>query len=109
MWSALVSWISDVGWALRCGTPETRSSSGRRGGRERDLPHSAQERLGADALLHHHDLEEPLAFLADQSFDLVVMALVHHHVDARGQLLAEIQRVLRPGGILLISTPHPPA
>jgi ubiquinone/menaquinone biosynthesis C-methylase UbiE len=71
------------------------------------LLHSAQERLGADALLHHHDLEEPLAFLADQSFDLVVMALVYHHVDARGQLLSEIQRVLRPGGILLVSTTHP--
>ncbi|MER6568539.1 class I SAM-dependent methyltransferase [Streptomyces sp. NPDC001093] len=71
------------------------------------LLHAARERLGADAVLHHHDLEEPLAFLADESFDLVAMALVYHHIDARGQLLAEIRRVLRPGGTLLVSTTHP--
>lgn len=67
----------------------------------------AQERLGDGATLHQHDLEEPLAFLGDQSFDLAVMALVYHHIDARGQLLAEIRRILRPGGTLLVSTTHP--
>ncbi|MQY33996.1 Ubiquinone biosynthesis O-methyltransferase [Streptomyces sp. RB17] len=71
------------------------------------LLHSARERLGAGVPLHRHDLEEPLAFLADESFDLVVMALVYHHIDARGQLLAESRRVLRPGGTLLVSTTHP--
>ncbi|AKJ09142.1 hypothetical protein ABB07_03615 [Streptomyces incarnatus] len=71
------------------------------------LLHCARERTGADAVLHRHDLEEPAAFLADQSFDLVVMALVYHHIDARRQLLAEIRRVLRPGGTLLVSTTHP--
>ncbi len=67
----------------------------------------ARERLGDRAELHHHDLEEPLAFLADGSFDLVVLALVYHHLDEREQLLAEIRRVLRPGGVLLVSTTHP--
>ena len=71
------------------------------------LLRAARERLGDRAVLHRHDLEEPLAFLADQSFDLAVMALVHHHIDAREQLLAEIRRVLRPGGTLLVSTTHP--
>ncbi|WP_433192404.1 class I SAM-dependent methyltransferase [Nocardia sp. CA-107356] len=71
------------------------------------LLHAAQERLGDGAILHHHDLEKPLAFVEDQSFDLAVMALVYHHIDARGQLLAEIRRVLRPGGSLLVSTTHP--
>ncbi|CAM5278701.1 class I SAM-dependent methyltransferase [Streptomyces aurantiogriseus] len=75
------------------------------------LLRAARARLGdrAAAALHHHDLEEPLTFLADGSFDLVVMALVYHHVDARAQLLAEIRRVLRPGGTLLVSTTHPTA
>ncbi|GAA2401532.1 hypothetical protein GCM10010420_30490 [Streptomyces glaucosporus] len=73
------------------------------------LLRAARERLGEDAELYHHDLEEPLAFLPDASFDLVVMALVYHHVEARGRLLAEVRRVLRPGGALLVSTTHPTA
>ncbi|QCX81820.1 putative S-adenosylmethionine-dependent methyltransferase [Streptomyces sp. YIM 121038] len=68
---------------------------------------AARERLGDRAALHRHDLEEPLTFLRDGTFDLAVMALVYHHVEARGQLLAEIRRVLRPGGTLLVSTSHP--
>ncbi|MEW2529804.1 class I SAM-dependent methyltransferase [Streptomyces sp. NPDC047071] len=68
---------------------------------------AARERLGDRAALHPHDLEEPLTFLRDETFDLAVMALVYHHVEARGQLLAEIRRVLRPGGTLLVSTSHP--
>ncbi|KUO20652.1 class I SAM-dependent methyltransferase [Streptomyces dysideae] len=71
------------------------------------LLHAARERLGDRAVLHRHGLEEPLAFLPDQSFDLAVPALVHHHIDAREQLLAETRRVLRPGGTLLVSTTHP--
>ncbi|WEO93440.1 methyltransferase domain-containing protein [Streptomyces sp. FXJ1.172] len=71
------------------------------------LLRAAQERLEDRAVLHHHDLEAPLSFLADESFDLAVMALVYHHIDARGQLLAELRRVLRPGGTLLVSTTHP--
>ncbi|MBA4861352.1 class I SAM-dependent methyltransferase [Streptomyces sp. PSKA54] len=73
------------------------------------LLRAARERLGDGVELHHHDLEEPLTFLEDASFDLVVMALVYHHVEAREQLLAELRRVLRPGGTLLVSTTHPAA
>lgn len=73
----------------------------------RSLLHAAGQRLGERADLHEHDLEHPLTFLAGQSFDLVVLALVYHHLEARAQLLAEIHRVLRPGGRLLVSTTHP--
>ncbi|WP_203433366.1 class I SAM-dependent methyltransferase [Jiangella asiatica] len=71
------------------------------------LLRAVQQRLGDRVAVHHHDLEEPLDFLADQSFDLAVMALVYHHIDAREQLLDELRRVLRPGGSLLVSTTHP--
>ncbi|MFT7841773.1 methyltransferase domain-containing protein [Saccharothrix sp. BKS2] len=79
-------------------------------GSETLLAH-ARERVGGDpgVTLRRHDLEEPLTFLADNSFDAVVMALVHHHVEARRQLLSEAHRVLRPGGVLLLSTTHPTA
>ncbi|MGI5451592.1 class I SAM-dependent methyltransferase [Streptomyces sp. CA-249302] len=64
----------------------------------------ARDMVGRDAAvtLHHHDLEEPLDFLSDDSFDLAVAALVHHHSEDRTQLLAELHRVLRPGGTLLL-------
>ncbi|GAB2880932.1 hypothetical protein GCM10022245_15150 [Streptomyces mayteni] len=68
---------------------------------------AAKARLGDEAELHRHDLERPLTFLPDASFDLATMALVYHHIDAREQLLAELRRVLRPGGVLLVSTTHP--
>ncbi|MER6491439.1 class I SAM-dependent methyltransferase [Streptomyces griseorubiginosus] len=79
-------------------------------GSARLLDH-ARDRVGDDpaVTLHHHDLEEPLAFLPDDSFDLGVVALVHHHLEARRELLAELHRVLRPGGTLLLSTVHPTA
>jgi SAM-dependent methyltransferase len=71
----------------------------------------ARDRVGQDeaVTLHQHDLEEPLDFLPDGSFDLAVAALVHHHLEARAQLLAELHRVLRHGGTLLLSTVHPTA
>ncbi|MER7764284.1 class I SAM-dependent methyltransferase [Streptomyces sp. NPDC097619] len=67
----------------------------------------ARERLGPAVALHHHDLERPLDFLPEGAFDLAVLALVYHHVEARDHLLAEVRRVLRPGGTLLVSTSHP--
>ncbi|WP_129840055.1 class I SAM-dependent methyltransferase [Streptomyces sp. RFCAC02] len=72
------------------------------------LRHAA-ERVGGRAELRLHDLETPLHFAADASFDGAVCALVHAHVEARDRLLAEIRRVLRPGGWLVLSASHPTA
>ncbi|MGC4833462.1 class I SAM-dependent methyltransferase [Micromonospora vinacea] len=63
----------------------------------------------AQAQLRLHDLEQPLDFAADASFDGVVCALVIGHLTNRRQLLAEMRRVLRPAGWLVISTTHPTA
>lgn len=72
------------------------------------LAHAAQ-RLDGRAELRAHDLERPLTFAADASFDGAVMALVLHHVEDRPQLLRELARVLRPGGWLALSGIHPTA
>ncbi len=67
----------------------------------------ASRRLGDAADVRRHVLGEPLTFLADGSIDLVVSALVWHYLDHRAAVLAELHRVLRPGGRVVLSTVHP--
>ncbi|WP_326623021.1 class I SAM-dependent methyltransferase [Streptomyces decoyicus] len=66
----------------------------------------ARRRLGDDAALHVADLSDPLPF-ADGAFDDVVSSLVLHYLEDWGPTLAEIRRVLRPGGRLIASVDHP--
>src|SRR5205085_11778169 len=58
---------------------------------------SCQFKLNADAAA--------LPFAGD-SFDLITSNMVFEHVEAPLPLLAEIRRVLRPGGQLLVLTPN---
>lgn len=66
-------------------------------------------KVGGAAEVLVADLERPLDCFGDASFDLVVLALVLHHVDNRVAMLSELGRVLRPGGRLVLSTVHPMA
>jgi len=66
----------------------------------------ARNRLGADAAVCVADLAHPLPF-ADNSFDDVVASLVLHYLPDWTQTLAELRRVLEPGGRLLVSVDHP--
>jgi SAM-dependent methyltransferase len=68
----------------------------------------ARARVGDAATVGVADLEQPLG-LPDDAFDVVVCALVVHHVHHRVPMLAELRRVLRPGGRLVLSTVHPTA
>jgi SAM-dependent methyltransferase len=45
--------------------------------------------------------------LGDDSFDLVVASLMLMNVDDLAKILDEVARVLRPGGALVASLPHP--
>jgi ubiquinone/menaquinone biosynthesis C-methylase UbiE len=67
----------------------------------------ARQRLGDQADVRVATLSKPLDWLADASHDLVVLALVLHHLDDRVTALRELRRVLAPGGRLLVSTTHP--
>jgi 2-polyprenyl-3-methyl-5-hydroxy-6-metoxy-1,4-benzoquinol methylase len=67
----------------------------------------ASDRLGSHAEFHVADLAAPLPFLADRSFDIVTASLVLHYLRDWNQTLREFNRVLRPDGVLLISTHHP--
>jgi SAM-dependent methyltransferase len=66
----------------------------------------ARQRLGADADLRIADVTEPLPF-ADDSFDDVIASLVLHYLEDWGPTLAEMHRVLRTGGRLIVSVFHP--
>jgi ubiquinone/menaquinone biosynthesis C-methylase UbiE len=69
----------------------------------------ATERLGPSSGVRQASLEEPLSWLPDGSMDLVVLAMVVHHLEDRPGALAEVFRVLRPGGALVLTTAHPTA
>ena len=67
----------------------------------------ARQRVGAKAQVRQADLSQPLDFLADSSFDLVVAALVFDYIEDWASLFAELHRVLRGGGHLVFSVGHP--
>lgn len=66
----------------------------------------ARQRLGEDADLRVADLADPLPF-ADGEFDDVVASLVLHYLRDWDPVLAEVRRVLKPGGRLIASVNHP--
>src|ERR1700719_521785 len=66
----------------------------------------ARRRLGPDAELHLADLARPLPF-GDGAFDDVIAALVLHYLEDWTGPLAELRRVLRPGGRLIAAVDHP--
>ena len=66
----------------------------------------ARARLGDRCVVQQQMLGEAMPF-DDNSFDAIVCALTIHHVDDRHAALVELCRVLRPGGVLVLSTQHP--
>jgi len=66
----------------------------------------ARRRLGDGADLRVADLGSPLPY-PDDTFDDVVAALVLHYLEDWGPALAELRRVLKPGGRLIASVDHP--
>ena len=66
----------------------------------------ARRRFGerAEAIAHGdlHDLQ-----LADDSFDVIVCFETIEHLENAERALAEFRRVLRPDGLLLVSSPNP--
>ena len=66
----------------------------------------ARLRLGVDADLQVADLGRPLPF-PDDTFDDVIASLVLHYLEDWGPALAELRRVLKPGGRLIASVDHP--
>ncbi len=66
----------------------------------------ARRRLGDAADVRVADLGAPLPY-DDDTFDLVVASLSLHYVEDWDAALAELRRVLEPGGRLTVSIIHP--
>jgi ubiquinone/menaquinone biosynthesis C-methylase UbiE len=66
----------------------------------------ARQRLGDDVDLRVADIGEPLPY-PDGAFDDVVAALVLHYLQDWSAPLAELRRVLTPGGRLIVVVNHP--
>ena len=66
----------------------------------------ARRRLGDGAALQVAALGSPLPF-PDGAFDDVIASLVLHYLEDWGPALAELRRVLKPGGRLIVSVDHP--
>ena len=66
----------------------------------------ARARVGPAAEVIEARLGDRLP-LEDASVDLAVCALAIHYVEDKGPTLAELHRILRPGGALVLSTQHP--
>jgi ubiquinone/menaquinone biosynthesis C-methylase UbiE len=67
----------------------------------------AQKRLGDKAQILLASLDEPLGFLPDTSFDIIVSPLVMDYVKDWRATFKEFYRVLVPGGVLVFSIEHP--
>lgn len=67
----------------------------------------ARERNGDRGHFFVHDLSAPLGMFADGSFDMVLSALTMDYVQDWAPVVREFHRVLKPGGILVMSTEHP--
>ena len=50
---------------------------------------------------------QDLAFLRSERFDLIVAAAVIEHLPCPRAMLSESHRLLKAGGVLIITTPHP--
>jgi len=66
----------------------------------------ARRRLGAGADLRVADLGSPLPF-PGAAFDDVIASLVLHYLEDWTAPLAELRRVLKPGGRLIAAVDHP--
>ena len=66
-----------------------------------------RQRLGDKAQVVQADLELPLDFASDSSFDLIIAPLVMDYIKDWMAAFKEFHRVLADGGILLFSMEHP--
>jgi ubiquinone/menaquinone biosynthesis C-methylase UbiE len=66
-----------------------------------------RELVGERAVVLQADLQQPLTFAKDRSFDVIVCALTLDYIEHWTPVFKEFQRVLKRGGMLVFSAGHP--
>lgn len=67
---------------------------------------SQHPELSILAEFHQKDIEQGLSDIEDASVDIVLFIEVIEHLEGYATVLREIQRILRPGGKVVITTPN---
>ncbi len=73
----------------------------------RKMVRLAKKRLGRQALVLEANLEAPLDFAADSSFEVIVAPLVMDYIEDWPAAFREFYRVLKMSGVLVFSMEHP--
>jgi SAM-dependent methyltransferase len=66
-----------------------------------------RKRVGHKANVIRADLNEPLSFLEDNAFDVVISSLTLHYLKDWQTVMSEFNRILSKDGILVFSVHHP--
>ena len=66
-----------------------------------------KKRVGNRAEVVQADLNEPLRFIEDQSFDVVLSSLTLHYLKSWETVMSEFNRILKKEGQLVFSVHHP--
>ena len=67
----------------------------------------ARKRRGPEVEIHTADLSGPLTFIGDRTVDIILCALTLSYIEKLDPVYREFNRVLRPGGHLVVSIGHP--
>lgn len=73
----------------------------------RKMVQLTQQKLKNQAQVYQADLNQPLTFLENASFDLILSSLTMHYLKNWEEVFKEFSRLLLPEGLLLFSTHHP--
>jgi SAM-dependent methyltransferase len=90
---------------LSCGEGDSAAMLGKLGYYVVATDYCAPPALAGDRRVAGVDLNAPLPFRS-ASFDAVDLVEVIEHIENQPQLIREIARVLKPNGVVLISTPN---
>lgn len=66
-----------------------------------------KKRVGDKAKIVEADLNEPLNFIYDEQFDIVLASLTLHYLKNWDMIMDEFNRILKESGILIFSVHHP--